>query len=273
MKPSHRRPLNHIAAWVLLSILIVPSLVAVSGVAHCQDLPVAAVGRRVAAAFPTICSPAPNGSRASAKARHRRRGLGRSPRCSARWRPSACGASRAAFVEVVRAFLLLPLIVPPIISAMAFYRWWVPLGLIDSYLGIILAHAILAVPLVLITVSASLANFDLRLEQASRSLGASLSTTLRRVILPSIRPGILAGAVFAFILSWDEIVVTLFISKFDRLHPAAPHVERHPRKHRPDGRRRRGGPDLAQLSASSSASRSCQRRAARKPPEPSGESP
>ncbi len=119
------------------------------------------------------------------------------------------------FVETIRAFLLLPLMVPPIISAMAFYRWWVPLGLIDSYLGIILAHTILAIPMVVITVSAALANFDLRLEQASRSLGASLPTTVRRVILPVIRPGILAGAVFAFILSWDEIVVTLFISKFD----------------------------------------------------------
>lgn len=119
------------------------------------------------------------------------------------------------FTEAIRAFLLLPLMVPPIISAMAFYRWWVPLGLIDSYLGIILAHAILALPMVIITVSAALANFDPRLEQASRSLGASLRTTVWRIILPVIRPGILAGAIFAFILSWDEIVVTLFISKFD----------------------------------------------------------
>jgi putative spermidine/putrescine transport system permease protein len=119
------------------------------------------------------------------------------------------------FGEAIRAFLLLPLMVPPIISAMAFYRWWIPLGLIDSYLGIILAHSILALPLVLITVSASLANFDPRLEQASRSLGASMSTTVWRIILPVIKPGIAAGAVFAFILSWDEIVVTLFISKFD----------------------------------------------------------
>jgi putative spermidine/putrescine transport system permease protein len=118
------------------------------------------------------------------------------------------------FGEMIRAFLLLPLMVPPIISAMAFYRWWVPLGLIDSYLGIIIAHTILAIPMVLITVSASLANFDLKLEQASRGLGASVLTTVRRIILPSIKPGIFAGAVFAFILSWDEIVVTLFISKF-----------------------------------------------------------
>ncbi|MGI9488432.1 MAG: ABC transporter permease [Geminicoccaceae bacterium] len=116
--------------------------------------------------------------------------------------------------EMLRGLLLLPLIIPPIISAMTFYRAWVQLGLLDTYAGIILAHAILAAPMVLITVSASLANFDVRLEQASRNLGASLSTTLRRVILPSVRPGILAGAVFAFILSWDEIVVALFIAKF-----------------------------------------------------------
>lgn len=117
--------------------------------------------------------------------------------------------------EAVRAFLLLPLVFPPIISAMAFYRLFVPLGLIDSYAGLILAHTILAAPLVLITVSASLAGFDVRLEQASRNLGASSWTTMRRVILPSIRPGVLAGAVFAFIASWDEIVVTLFLSKFN----------------------------------------------------------
>ena len=118
------------------------------------------------------------------------------------------------FSEVVRAILLLPLIIPPIISAMAFYRLWIPLKLLDTYAGLILAHTILAAPMVLITVSASLANFDPKLEQASRNLGAPMMTTLRRVILPSIRPGIYAGAVFSFILSWDEIVVALFISKF-----------------------------------------------------------
>lgn len=116
--------------------------------------------------------------------------------------------------EVIRALLLLPLVVPPIIAAMAFYRLMVPLGLIDSYLGLILAHTVLGAPLVLLTVSASLAGFDPRLEQASRSLGAPARTTLVRVILPAIRPGVWAGAVFAFIASWDEIVVTLFLSKF-----------------------------------------------------------
>lgn len=118
------------------------------------------------------------------------------------------------YSEMVRAFLLLPLIIPQIISAMAFYRLWIPMGLIDTYPGLILAHTILAAPMVLITVSASLANFDPRLEQASKNLGASNWTTMRCVILPSVKPGVFAGALFAFILSWDEIVVTLFISKF-----------------------------------------------------------
>ena len=116
------------------------------------------------------------------------------------------------FAETVRGFILTPVIVPPIVSALAFYRIWVDLRLLDSYAGLILAHTVLAVPYVVITVSTSLANFDLRLEQAARNLGASMGRTLRRVILPSIAPGVLSGAVFAFILSWDEIVVTLFIT-------------------------------------------------------------
>ena len=214
MKSSLGGRINHIAAWLILAILIIPSLVALpvsitaktylslpwEGVSlqHFQHLLtspewISSFGQSLLIAIVASALSTLLGTLAAI-------GL---------WRLSG------RFIEAVRAFLLLPLMVPPIISAMAFYRWWVPLGLIDSYLGIILAHAILAIPMVVITVSAALANFDLRLEQASRSLGASLPTTLRRVILPAIRPGILAGAVFAFILSWDEIVVTLFISKFD----------------------------------------------------------
>lgn len=119
-------------------------------------------------------------------------------------------ASRTS--ELVRGFVLLPLIVPTIVSALAFYRIFVELRLLDSYPGIILAHAVLSVPYLVITVSTSLASFDLRLEQAARNLGASLGQTLRYVILPCIAPGVASGAVFAFIQSWDEIVVTLFIT-------------------------------------------------------------
>ena len=117
--------------------------------------------------------------------------------------------------ETLRAVILLPMIVPSIVSGLAFFRIFADLGLLDTMPGVILAHAVLAAPYVVITVSTSLAGFDLRLEQASRNLGASMRQTIRLVILPNIMPGVLSGAIFAFILSWDEIVVTLFISKLN----------------------------------------------------------
>lgn len=118
----------------------------------------------------------------------------------------------SGLAESVRALALAPMIVPPIVSALAFYKAWAQLGLIDSFTGIIIAHALLALPYVLITVAASLSNVDLRQEQASRSLGAGTWRTIRSVILPQIRTGIVTGGLFAFIVSWDEIVVTLFVA-------------------------------------------------------------
>jgi putative spermidine/putrescine transport system permease protein len=114
--------------------------------------------------------------------------------------------------EAVRVLALAPMIVPPVVSALAFYRFFASLDLIDTLLGVVIAHTLLAVPYVLVAVSAALATLDQRQEQASRSLGASLIQTIRHVILPQIQPGMMAGAVFAFIISWDEIVVTLFIA-------------------------------------------------------------
>lgn len=116
------------------------------------------------------------------------------------------------WTEAIFGLALTPIIVPPIVSALAFYRLYIDLRWLDTYHGMIIAHAILAVPYVVITVSASLANFDPRLEQAARNLGASMGQTLRHVIVPQIMPGILSGAVFAFVASWDELVVTLFIT-------------------------------------------------------------
>jgi putative spermidine/putrescine transport system permease protein len=113
---------------------------------------------------------------------------------------------------LVSALVLTPMILPAIVSGLALYRMWVALGLYDSWLGVIIAHTILAVPFVVITVTTSLSMIDSRLEQASRSLGASPRMTALRVILPNIRGGVFTGAVFAFITSWDEIVVTLFVS-------------------------------------------------------------
>lgn len=214
MKPSLGSRISHIAAWVILSILIIPSLVAFPvSVTSKTYLSLPWEGVSLQHFRNLFTSPEWMSSFAQSLVI----ALASSALATLLGTLAAIGLWRLSgrFIEALRAFLLLPLMVPPIISAMAFYRWWVPMGLIDSYLGIILAHSILAIPMVVITVSAALANFDPKLEQASRSLGASLTTTIRRVILPAIRPGIVAGALFAFILSWDEIVVTLFISKFD----------------------------------------------------------
>jgi putative spermidine/putrescine transport system permease protein len=112
----------------------------------------------------------------------------------------------------VRILVLLPLIVPTVVSALGMYRVWVDFGIFDSWVGIVIAHTILATPFVFLTVSASLANVDRRIEQASRTMGAGAFRTAWAVLVPSARPGILAGAVFAFITSWDEIVVTMFVT-------------------------------------------------------------
>lgn len=114
--------------------------------------------------------------------------------------------------NAVRLLMLLPLMIPTIIYALGLYRFWIDLRLLDTYTGVIVAHAVTGLPYVVITVSTSLAGFDPRLEQAARSLGATVSQTLRRVVVPNIVPGVLSGAIFAFIHSWDELVIVLFIA-------------------------------------------------------------
>jgi len=114
--------------------------------------------------------------------------------------------------ELVRALMLLPIIIPSIAYAIGLYRYFARLGLLDSFTGVVIAHGVTGIPYVVITVSTALAAFDPRLESAARGMGASLSQTLRWVILPRIMPGIVSGAIFAFIHSWDELVVVLFIA-------------------------------------------------------------
>jgi putative spermidine/putrescine transport system permease protein len=122
------------------------------------------------------------------------------------WRLS----SRAG--ELVRALMLMPIVVPTIVYALGIYRFWVDLRLLDTYTGVILVHAVTGIPYVVVTVSTALAGFDARLEQAARNLGAGPLQTLRRVTLPGIMPGLVSGAIFAFIHSWDELVIVLFIA-------------------------------------------------------------
>ncbi|WP_137180816.1 ABC transporter permease [Roseomonas sp. AR75] len=117
--------------------------------------------------------------------------------------------------DLARAMMLLPIIIPSIVYAVGLYRYFARLGLLDSVLGVVLAHGVTGIPYVIITVSTALAAFDPRLEQAARGMGASLGQTLRWVILPRIAPGIASGAIFAFIHSWDELVIVLFIASRD----------------------------------------------------------
>jgi putative spermidine/putrescine transport system permease protein len=114
--------------------------------------------------------------------------------------------------ELIRALMLLPIIIPSIVYAVGLYRYFAKLDLLDTLAGVVLAHGVTGIPYVVITVSTALASFDPRLEQAARGMGASLWQTLRWVILPRIAPGIMSGAIFAFIHSWDELVMVLFIA-------------------------------------------------------------
>lgn len=120
--------------------------------------------------------------------------------------------SRFPGAGLFNAVIMAPLIVPVIIAAcglFAVFRLW---GLIGTVGGLILAHTALAVPFVVVTVSASLRTVDRRLEQAARGLGAPPAVAFRRITLPLILPGVLSGALFAFVTSLDEVVVSLFVS-------------------------------------------------------------
>ena len=118
------------------------------------------------------------------------------------------GAVRTA----IGALILSPLIVPGIVVAIGIYYAFATFRLVSTALGLVLAHTCLAVPFVVTSVSVSLAGLDRRLEQAALSLGATPTGTFRQITLPLIVPGVLVGALFAFVTSFDELIVTLFLS-------------------------------------------------------------
>lgn len=131
---------------------------------------------------------------------------------------AALGLSRANFPKraLVMAFLISPMIVPVVITAVGMYFFFATVGLNNTYFGIILAHTALATPFVVITVTATLTGFDQSLTRAGASLGASPMTVFRKVTFPLILPGMISGALFAFITSFDEVVVVLFIASPDQ---------------------------------------------------------
>ncbi|CAH1663658.1 ABC-type spermidine/putrescine transport system, permease component I [Hyphomicrobiales bacterium] len=112
----------------------------------------------------------------------------------------------------VMAFLLLPMVMPHIIVALALYYAFSRIGLVGTSLGLVLGHTVFSLPYVVITVMAVLRNYDVRLDQAAWTLGASKFTTFRRITYPIIRAGMMTAFLFAFVKSFDELTVALFIS-------------------------------------------------------------
>ena len=115
------------------------------------------------------------------------------------------------FRRLIMAILISPMIVPLIISAAGMYFFYSRIGLQGTYWGVVLAHAALGIPFVIITVTATLVGFDRSLTRAAANMGADPVTTFFRVQMPLILPGVIAGGLFAFITSFDEVVVVLFV--------------------------------------------------------------
>jgi len=119
--------------------------------------------------------------------------------------------SHVPFRRAIMAILISPMIVPLIISAAGMYFFYSRIGLQGTYWGVVLAHAALGIPFVIITVTATLVGFDRSLTRAAASMGADPLRTFFRVQMPLILPGVVSGGLFAFITSFDEVVVVLFL--------------------------------------------------------------
>ena len=115
---------------------------------------------------------------------------------------------KAAFM----ALLISPMIVPLIISGTAIFFFMAKVGLAATHTGIILSHIILGTPFVVITVTATLSGFDHSVTRAAASLGSNPVNTFMKITLPLIMPGVISGALFAFVTSFDEVVVVLFLA-------------------------------------------------------------
>ncbi|MFD1912411.1 ABC transporter permease [Halodurantibacterium flavum] len=116
----------------------------------------------------------------------------------------------------IMAILISPMIVPIIITATGLFFFYSATGLAGTYAGIILAHATLGIPFVIITVTATLMGFDHSLLRAAASLGAGPVRAFFKVQLPLITPGVVSGALFAFVTSFDEVIVVLFVAAHDQ---------------------------------------------------------
>ncbi|MBB3237094.1 ABC transporter permease [Phyllobacterium endophyticum] len=113
---------------------------------------------------------------------------------------------------IIESNFMAPMILPTIITAVALYIAFAKIGLLGTLIGLVMAHTILLVPYVMVVMNVAFRSFDLRQEQVSWTMGASWYTTMRRVVLPQLGPNLFAAWVFAFVHSFDEVVVTSFIA-------------------------------------------------------------
>lgn len=131
---------------------------------------------------------------------------------------AALGLSRPEMParNFIMGLLIAPMVVPLVITATGMFFFYSSVNLAQTDLGIILAHATLGTPFVIITVTATLIGFDHSLTRAAQSLGAPPHTVFFKVILPLILPGVISGALFAFVTSFDEVVAIIFLADFDQ---------------------------------------------------------
>lgn len=114
--------------------------------------------------------------------------------------------------EVLRAFLMTPMVLPVVISAVALYAAFLRLGISGTLTGFVIAHLIVALPFAVITISSALETFDPAIEDAAILCGASPWEARLRVTLPGIRHGLFSAAIFSFLISWDEVVMSIFMA-------------------------------------------------------------
>jgi putative spermidine/putrescine transport system permease protein len=125
------------------------------------------------------------------------------------------------FAGVLMGLALLPMVAPPVVSALTLYFFLITLSKVngivayDTWAGVALAHSVMVAPFAVVLVTVALSQLDRRIDLAARSMGASVATRVFRVILPNIRFTLLAALFLTFVLSWEEIGVTLFITSVD----------------------------------------------------------
>lgn len=134
--------------------------------------------------------------------------------------PAALGVRRlrhTAWEPVIEYTIISPLIIPNLVIGVALLYYFIPLGLIDTAIGILIAHVVIVLPFMFRAILVSIYDLNRRHEEASDILGASPFMTFRRITVPSLAPGIAAGAIFSFIVSFDQFTVTLFVVQSDQV--------------------------------------------------------